>query len=477
MNLLEFNDAELSLYRDGRAIYAQPGIAHVGAEANLFGIDALRIARLHPQAANQQYLARLNADPLPGPGKLAANHADLVYQHLLELKACLDDAAPGAPAAVGSAAGQSAGMDHSRRKPWNIGLRRKARRTDSAQAARHGQRASSETTNPAARTGGTAGRNGTAPGLTAAVPGSLGTDQLGVLLGIAHEAGIDIQGFVDSAVLMASAFAVPARCWLLDLHLTRACLTELNAGGEVAQVNTQELPGCGLLSCLDSWANLVGDRFVQDTRFDPLHAADTEQQLYDQLYDWALSGWQDEAAGAAMLDGTATRRAAEGGDFTVEIRHGGHERRVQLPGASLRRKLMQRFGQLGQKMPAGARLLVAPRSAALPGLLPGLAELEIEAEGLAPDALVRGFARHAGTIASGELTLVSRLPCGGLEPETVADGRLQATHVLFENRAWPLAGNPFGLRAMGRVGDTVTKDGKSFQLIAVETVSTRMSKR
>ena len=102
MNLLEFNDAELSLYRDGQPIYAQPGIAHVATAGNLFGFEALRIARLHPQAANQQYLARLNADPLPVPGKLAANHADLVYQHLLALKACLGNAAPAA-VQVGSA--------------------------------------------------------------------------------------------------------------------------------------------------------------------------------------------------------------------------------------------------------------------------------------------------------------------------------------------------------------------------------------
>ena len=476
MNLLEFNDAELSLYRDGQPIYAQPGIAHVATAGNLFGFEALRIARLHPQAANQQYLARLNADPLPVPGKLAANHADLVYQHLLALKACLGNAAPAA-VQVGSAASPSSAMDNSRRKRWNIGLRRKADGADSPQAACAGKPLSSQAARAPARTGVAAAGEATAAALTAAVPGSLGTDQLGVLLGIAHEAGIDIQGFVDSAVLMASAFAVPAHCWLLDLHLTRACLTELHAGDEVEQVSTQELPGCGLMSCMDGWANLVGDRFVQDTRFDPLHAADTEQQLYDQLYGWALSGWRGAAAGVSMRGITPTHSAVKGADPTVEIRHGGHERRVQVSAASLRGKLMQRFQQLTRKLPTGARLLVAPRSAALPGLLPGLAELGIQAEGLAADALVQGFSRHAARIASGALTLVSRLPCGGLKPEPVADERSQATHVLFENRAWPLAGNPFGLSANGCVGDTIAKDGKSFRLIAVAPGSRQMPER
>ena len=115
-------------------------------------VRALRIARLHPQAANQQYLARLNADPLPVPGKLAANHADLVYQHLLALKACLGNAAPAA-VQVGSAASPSSAMDNSRRKRWNIGLRRKADGADSPQAACAGKPLSSQAARAPARTG------------------------------------------------------------------------------------------------------------------------------------------------------------------------------------------------------------------------------------------------------------------------------------------------------------------------------------
>ena len=450
MILLELNDAELGLYRDGRPIYRQPAIAHVGAEQSLFGLEALRITRLHPQQANQQYLARLNADPLPVPGKQAANHADLVYLHLLELKACMGGSGQGtAPPAAASRSSQFDGAPRKRgmRLPWT------GRRRESP-GAPHGD-GTSTPPRPGTLTGAGAsseGRSG-APALIAAVPGSLTADQLGVLLGIAQEAGIDIEGFVDSAVLMASATLLPARCWLLDLHLTRACLTELHAGDQIVQAGVQELPGCGLISCLDGWANLLADRFVQDTRFDPLHAADTEQQLFDQLYNWAQSGRRGEAAE---------------GDFSAEIRHGGHERRVQVPGNALRGKLTQRFQQLAQKLPEGARLLVAPRSAALPGLLPGLAELGIQAESLAADVLERGFARHCDRIAAGQLTLVNRLPCTGVAREPEADARPKATHVLYESRAWPLYGNPFGLPRTGRAGETLERDGRRLQLIAVE---------
>ena len=450
MNLLELNDAELGLYRDGRPVYRQPAIAHVGAEQSLFGLEALRLARRHPQQANQQYFARLNADPLPVPGKQAANHADLVYLHLLELKTHLGDST----GATGTtAAPRSSTRDIATPRKRGIRFPWAGTRNESATAA---HRDGSHSARPGAPAGAGTSRSikTGASDLIAAVPGSLTNDQLGVLLGIAQEAGLAIEGFVDSAVLMASAGRVPDRCWLLDLHLTRACLTELHAGEEVVRASVQEFQGCGLISCLDGWANLLADRFVQDTRFDPLHAADTEQQLFDQLYDWAQSSRQG---------GTGE------GDLAVEIKHGGHERRVQVPGNALRGKLTQRFAQLAQKLPEGAHVLVAPRSAALPGLLPGMAELGLQAERLAADALERAFDRHSERIAAGQLSLVTQLPCGGVARKRETDIRPRATHVLSENRAWPLDGNPFGLPVTGRAGETVERGGRRLRLIAVES--------
>lgn len=382
--LLELNDAELGLYLDGRTLYRQPAVALLGEDGNRFGLPALRAARRHPRQANQQYLARLNADPLPVPGKQAFNHADLVYLHLLELKAAL-------PAQAGDAQ------------------------------------------------------------MAAAAPGCLTGDQLGVLLGIAQEAGIVLRGFADSAVLMASAAALPPRAWLLDLHLNRACLTELLAGEEVCRGQVEELPGCGLMSCIDGWAGLLADRFVQDTRFDPLHAADTEQQLYDHLYDWAAQagGDADEA-------------------FAVEIQHQGHGRRVELAASALRGKLMQRLQLLSGKLPADAQLLATPRAARLPGLLDALAELGWQAATLPPDALQQGFRRHAERIAEGEIRLLTQLPCESRPAPPAPAAAPLATHALFESRAWPLRGNPFGLPATGRAGERVARDGRTFELIAVQ---------
>lgn len=383
--LLELNDAALSLYRDGDPVYQQPAVALVGDQGAAFGTEALKRARLQPQQVNQQYLARLNADPLPRPGKGIANHADLTYRHLLEIKDLVEE-----PLAV-------------------------------------------------------------------AVPGFLTGDQLGVLLGIAEEAGIRIRGFVDSAVLMGSVAQLRPDTWLLDLHATRCCLTELQASDEggqaVSRGAVEDITGFGRNACLDGWANLVADRFVQDTRFDPLHAADSEQQLYDQLQAW-------------------TERQTLG-ELAVEVRQGDATRQVRVGAIALRDKLIQRLAPVAEKVPAGTRLLVAPRGAALPGLVEGLEAHGIEARRLPPDVMARAMAQRLGAVDG--LKWVTVLPAASMDAGAAAQpARAKpptaepASHALCGHRAWPLAGNAFGLPERGRIGQVIERGGQRFELIAVE---------
>lgn len=371
--VLELNDAALSLHQDDRILYQQMAIAYLDGDTLAFGDAALRNARRHPQKTHQQYLAHLNAAPLPNPGRQVANHADLVYRHLLELLPLADR-----PAIV-------------------------------------------------------------------AVPGFLATEQLGVLLGIANEAGFEIRAFVDAALLMAGGARLQPPTWLLDLHATRCCLTELRCGEELSRGLVEPLTSAGLNSCLDGWANLAADRFVQDSRFDPLHAADTEQQLYDQLHAWRQSGGE--------------------ADLALEIRHRGAVRRTQLSRAALQEKLAQRLAPVAEKVPSAAQLLVAPRSAALPGLMAALRNLGLRPEALPENALSRAAAQHADAL--NELKLVAALPIATSAPAP-QESPQAATHALHGHQAWPLAGNPFGLPERGRIGEVHEKDGRHFQLILVE---------
>jgi len=285
------------------------------------------------------------------------------------------------------------------------------------------------------------------------VPGILSPDQLGVLLGVLQEVGIGVSGFVDSAVAAVSTAAIappaavstqtsPEPCYYLDVMMQRTVVTALEVNAEVRKTSSQELPDCGLSRLLDGWINVIADRFVRETRFDPLHSAATEQQLFDQVYRWIDDGGSQS-------------------DLVLEIVHGDHTRRVELGRGLLEDKGEQRFRQLSDALPRAARVFVSARSMRLPGLLRALDDLHVKAQPLPADALPRGCVLNLALIVpeNRELRLVTRLPHSGpaaeIDPsadsvtaarpaatETPADADETAdpaaTHALLGGEAWPL---------------------------------------
>lgn len=319
--ILEINDYELTLYRGAQALYQAPAIAIVNEREIVFGEAALRQFRLFPRASNLQYLAKLNADPLSQPVKLAANHADLVYLQLKELlQICSED-------------------------------------------------------------------------LLLAVPGNLKADQLGVLLGIAQEVGFTISGFVDIAVAALATNPAPPLVYHVDIHLQHAVITELEVTGEVRRIRAEEIRDCGVANLVDSWLNLIADRFVAATRFDPLHTADTEQQLYNQVFNW--------------LSGVHTQQ-----ELTVVINHAGSERRVEIPRSELENKAAARYQRILDALPAAAEVVASARIARIPGFASTLRSAGHRIQPLAQTAVGDGIAANLAAIADNDsgLRLITTLP-------------------------------------------------------------------
>jgi hypothetical protein len=362
--VIEFNDLEFSLYRGGERLYREPGFAIVRDGALLFGEPALRLARMHPQQANQQYFTRMNADPLPQPIRAAANHADLVYLHLKELAEYSHDDA------------------------------------------------------------------------VVAVPGTMNGEQLGVLLGICHEAGIEVSGFVISAVAGLATTPTAEQITHLDVFLQHMQVSELAVNSEVSHERAFEVKDCGFSGLLEGWVNLIADRFVQETRFDPLHTADSEQQLYNQVYDWALG-------------------AHHHGEVSVEISTGEQRRRVEIPRSQLEQKAEQRIDRLIDALPARTSIVLTARAARLPGLANRLKTAGFELTLLAADAVPSGCNDHLDRIrtADSELRLINRLPH---EHEVAASSvrtGLVPTHLLNDHRARPLSASDLPVRVR------LTEDG------------------
>jgi len=119
--------------------------------------------------------------------------------------------------------------------------------------------------------------------LIIAVPGFYENPQLGILLSIARELSIPMEGVV-ALPLAAASEPCPEKLLLhLDIHLHRIELTFLEQGEQLIQRDTLSLKDRGLFYLQREWIQAISEVFVHTTRYDPLHQAATEQELHNRL--------------------------------------------------------------------------------------------------------------------------------------------------------------------------------------------------
>ncbi len=125
-----------------------------------------------------------------------------------------------------------------------------------------------------------------------AVPGFYSKEQLALLLGMARECDIPVASVTDSALMAVSPQRAFATALHLDIFLHRVTLTTLQANDSLRRLDTVTISETGLYTLWDLWANVIASQFIQTSRYDPMHQAVSEQQLYDLLPTWidGLSG-------------------------------------------------------------------------------------------------------------------------------------------------------------------------------------------
>jgi hypothetical protein len=163
-------------------------------------------------------------------------------------------------------------------------------------------------------------RSFAAPGDEAvfAVPATMRPQQLGLLLGIARSLSIPVAGVVDSALAACAGLEARPAVLHLDVQLHQAVLTELAGHGVLRRRHVEVAPRAGLKSMYAAWAQLVSESMVRRTRFDPLHQAASEQQLYDRLPSWLDALASAESVDAAVDSGSGSYSATVGREqFTL----------------------------------------------------------------------------------------------------------------------------------------------------------------
>ena len=122
--------------------------------------------------------------------------------------------------------------------------------------------------------------------LVVAAPQTMSKENLALLLGIASELSLPVVAMVDQAIAATRreySGAVPVH---VDLGLHDALLTRLAQPGLVQVDRAEVINDAGVYALYDTWLTTVAEAFVRQSRFDPLHTAETEQMLLDRLGGW-----------------------------------------------------------------------------------------------------------------------------------------------------------------------------------------------
>ena len=315
--LIEINDAGIRISDASGLLRVSPGFAFLHQGSLLTGEQAAARIRTNPRAGSDRFWHQLNQAALPRPLGPARTHADLAWYHLRELWAPLAD-------------------DYD--------------------------------------------------AVLLSVSGDYDAERLSTLLGIARACEMPVRSVVVAAVAAAASHwqhtdlehAADLIC--IDAQWHRLLLEPLQMqAGRVRLAATNPVASGdvvrhGLAALYERWAHMIAEAFLQHTRFDPLHTAASEQQLYD-----GLPGWLQQLAVQQRIP---LQLSAAGHDFAIELE------REQFSAAAA-----DLYAPLLNMLTAHDKpLLLRQRLTLLPGLIEQLREqtaVHIVADDLVSDYLLQ----------------------------------------------------------------------------------------
>ncbi|MEO7385698.1 MAG: FHA domain-containing protein [Gammaproteobacteria bacterium] len=290
-------------------------------------------------------------------------------------------------------------------------------------------------------------------GVLFALPAGWTSEQRQELAALATQLGMPVLGFAESAVA-ASRHEQPGRELLhLEAGLHALTLSRIRQSGGAAlgeQAGDREsYPQLGIEPLLRLVMDVLARRFVECSRFDPLHDSVSEQALFDQL-----PGWLPRLGQGAEVPVELVTRS---GTFAAVIQATAFRAQLARACEPLLQKLRARVAARG-----GHVLQVHARLADLPGVLDALLGLpDTVVHVLAPGAAAAGLvSRAASVLQSGAgPALLAELPW---DPPGTADTpataasvgtTLPPTHLLAGFRAHRLGAGPFRIGSELREGE------------------------
>lgn len=291
-------------------------------------------------------------------------------------------------------------------------------------------------------------------------PGYYQHEQLALLLGITEACGLKVMGMVDTSVAAVASCAPQGSYTVADIHQHRVTLTTVDVGERVRRAAIYCVDHVGTNRIHEACVEVVADAFLEQSRFDPLHEADTEQLLYGHLPTWF------EIANARN-------------EIEVSVTYQGNRFAAKVPTRDIEHVTQMVLSPVRDQIAGNSRLLLSANLAHIPGAT----NLFTPATVLRQDACYHGCSEYRTEILGNQdgVSFVTNLPSSPhptLEPSPpAADNPMDsqaATHVLTGNHAIAISRTPIFLRPDGSIGSvagsqkscTVTLDGGNAMLRA-----------
>ena len=275
--------------------------------------------------------------------------------------------------------------------------------------------------------------------MVVAVPAYMNNENLGLFLGICDEVGLPVIGLIDSAIAATRRQYANASPVHVDISLHSALLTRVAQSGQAQVEKTAVVEASGLIAMYEAWIRAISEVFVQQSRFDPLHTAETEQMLLDHLPDWLA-------------------RASSSKVLALQLEHGGITHKAELESLHLISAAAPVYQRIVSNLRALYRADETPaiqltdRAAGLPGLADMLkARVGGEVFLLESSATARGLLARCRDMRDngGQISLIRHLPWDQAPVELQIDAASSSggrpTHLLFDSTAYTIGDQPLNL--------------------------------
>ena len=238
-----------------------------------------------------------------------------------------------------------------------------------------------------------------------------------------------------------------ARLVHVDISLHSTILTRMAQPGRAQAEKSTLIEESGLVALHNAWIRSLAEAFVQQSRFDPLHTAETEQMLLDRMPAWLAA-------------------AAAGGSINLELEHGGLHHVAEIDALALISEAAPVYQRIISQLRTLVRadetpaLQLSDRAAGLPGLADMLkARVGGEVYVLESGATARGLLGRCRDMTpnSQQVSLLRQLPWDQAATEVSvandAERGGRPSHVLFENAAFELSSQALNLGSQAVAGE------------------------